>query len=112
MVSYQWHKVLSKEDADKYPLNSITHRNVDGKCIALLRFDDGFFILDNYCPHKGGPLAQGKLDDQGYLVCPWHKYQYNPRTGQSPPDFDDPPAKHYRNELREDGLYVSFPSKD
>ena len=77
-----------------------------------MKLDDNFYVLDNYCPHKGGPLASGSFDDQGFLVCPWHGYQYDPKTGHSPPGYDDPPAKHYQTDLRDDGLYVSFPSKN
>ena len=112
MVSYQWHKIFETNKVQSFKENEITNQMVDGKCIVLMKLDGEFFVLDNYCPHKGGPLASGSFDDQGYLVCPWHKYQYNPKTGQSPPGYDDPPAKHYRTELREDGLYVSFPSAD
>ncbi len=112
MVSYEWYKIFDRKKADIFPSQEITCQIVDNKCIVLMKLDGSFYVLDNYCPHKGGPLAGGSFDKDGFLVCPWHHYQYDPKTGSSPPGFDDPPVKHYKTELRDDGLYVSFPSKD
>jgi nitrite reductase/ring-hydroxylating ferredoxin subunit len=33
------------------------------------------------CPHQGGPLAAAELDGEGRLVCPWHGYRFDLRTG-------------------------------
>ena len=32
------------------------------------------------CPHMGGPLEQGSVDGD-VLVCPWHRFRYDARTG-------------------------------
>ena len=39
-------------------------------------------------PTKGGRSATAQLED-GYLLCPWHTYQYDPVTGKPPPGFVD-----------------------
>lgn len=53
---------------------------VKGKTIALFNVSGTFFAINNICPHKGGPLAKGKL--KGYVVgCPWHDLQFDVRTG-------------------------------
>ena len=36
--------------------------------------------LDNECPHRGGPLAEGMIEE-GKLVCPWHAWAFDPATG-------------------------------
>jgi len=36
--------------------------------------------LDNECPHRGGPLAEGLIED-GKLICPWHAWSFDPATG-------------------------------
>ena len=112
MVTNVWHKIFDKNKAQSYTEKEISCQIVDGKCVVLMKLEGRFYVLDNYCPHKGGPLARGTFDDQGFLVCPWHKYQYDPKTGHSPPGFDDPPVKHYQTEMHDDGLYVSFPSAE
>ncbi|HET8575631.1 MAG TPA: Rieske 2Fe-2S domain-containing protein [Methylomirabilota bacterium] len=60
----------------------------EGERIAIVRFDGALYALSNACPHQNGPLGEGRVRD-GYLECPWHGYQFDPRTGQSPPGFSD-----------------------
>ncbi len=47
-------------------------------CVA--RLNGAIAVLDNECPHHGGPLGQGVLED-GKVVCPWHAYAFDARTG-------------------------------
>jgi len=55
---------------------------VDGKEIALFNVGGTFYALDNECPHRGGPLGEGDLEDC-IVTCPWHAWQYDVRTGES-----------------------------
>ena len=36
--------------------------------------------MDNVCPHRGGPLGQGIIED-GKLICPWHAWAFDAKTG-------------------------------
>ncbi|MBC7803793.1 MAG: Rieske 2Fe-2S domain-containing protein [Candidatus Parcubacteria bacterium] len=74
---------------------------VEGIEIGVFRLGDDFFAWENRCVHMGGPVCQGKIinrveerlapDKQslGYrfsptevnIVCPWHGYEYDIRTG-------------------------------
>lgn len=49
---------------------------------ALLRAAGQVYVLDNNCPHNGGPLAKGELHDCE-LTCPWHGWRWNVATGRS-----------------------------
>ena len=40
----------------------------------------GFFALDNTCPHRGGPLAEGDII-ANEIVCPWHLWGFDVATG-------------------------------
>ena len=61
----------------------------EGRAVCLIHGNDGqWSALDNHCPHQGGPLGDGQLED-GFLICPWHAYQYDPTTGEPPPGFRD-----------------------
>jgi nitrite reductase (NADH) small subunit len=50
-------------------------------CVAVFRTaDDRVFALDNRCPHRGGPLADGLV--HGALVtCPLHGWVISLETG-------------------------------
>ncbi len=59
------------------------------RAVCVVHGEDGTWsALDNRCPHQGGPLGDGQLDD-GWLICPWHAYQYDMVTGEPPPGFRD-----------------------
>lgn len=97
-----WHRVA---DPDEVPEGTARIVAAGGKLIALTRVDGQVGALDNVCPHKGGPLGQGAIEN-GLLVCPWHGREYHPRTGQCE-GYEESVAS-YPVELREDGIYVEI----
>jgi len=51
-----------------------------GKELALFNVDGTYYVMDNMCVHRGGPLGEGDLD--GRLVsCPWHAWRWDVTTG-------------------------------
>lgn len=56
--------------------------NVSGQDIAIFNLNSQFFAVQNACPHRGGPLAEGSLDEEGVVICPWHGYSFDVRTGK------------------------------
>jgi nitrite reductase/ring-hydroxylating ferredoxin subunit len=38
------------------------------------------YVMDNRCPHAGGSLSGGEVQD-GCAVCPWHQWAMNLETG-------------------------------
>lgn len=55
---------------------------MNGVEIALFNVDGNFYAIDNTCPHRGGPLGEGMLDD-GIVTCPWHGWKFNVCTGKN-----------------------------
>ena len=96
----EWHRVLA---ADELPEGRVTTVQAGLKSVALVHFDGKFAALDNHCPHQGGPLGEGSIEN-GLLRCPWHGYDYCPLTGQSP-GFDDE-ATTYALEIRDGEVFV------
>ena len=56
--------------------------------VCLTHYQGKFSALQNKCPHQGGPLGEGSIEN-GMLRCPWHGYDYHPCTGQPPAGFED-----------------------
>ncbi len=51
-----------------------------GRELALFNTGGAFFCVENFCPHKGAPLADGDL--HGHTVaCDWHGWRFDLRTG-------------------------------
>lgn len=55
---------------------------IRGREIAVFRVGERFFALDHRCPHRGGPLALGQIED-GILSCPWHGWRFELDGGRS-----------------------------
>ena len=92
---------------DELPDGRVMVVTVGNDSYALTHVGGVYSLLDNRCPHQGGPLGEGTIE--GCLLrCPWHGYDYDARTGRSPGGFGDGVAT-YAVELREDGVYVAVP---
>ena len=61
---------------------------VAGERVAVFRVDDTLCAVSAVCQHQNGPLGEGCIID-GLITCPWHGYQYEPRTGRSPAPFTE-----------------------
>ncbi len=99
-----WHKVL---DPDELGEGRVTTVTVGRRSLAVTRSAGRYGCLDNACPHQGGPLGEGTIEN-GWLRCPWHGYDYSPHTGEPPEGFSDAPAC-FATEERDDGIYVELP---
>lgn len=91
-------------DSDMVDVGSVTVVQAGHHTVALSRTDDGWGAIANRCPHQGGPLGEGFIEDC-WLICPWHGWEYDPVTGETPGPFDDKVAS-YQVEERADGVYV------
>jgi len=54
---------------------------LDGKTICVANLNGTISAMDNVCLHMGGPLGQGYIVGNK-LVCPWHGWEYDVKTGQ------------------------------
>lgn len=54
--------------------------NVNGKKIALFRWQGNVYALRDHCPHQGAPLSDGFVDD-GCAVCFYHDWKFNLADG-------------------------------
>jgi thiamine pyrophosphate-dependent acetolactate synthase large subunit-like protein/nitrite reductase/ring-hydroxylating ferredoxin subunit len=100
----EWHKVL--ESPAELPEGRVTTVTANHKGICLTHFEGKFSGLDNRCPHQGGPLGEGSIEN-GLLRCPWHGWDFDPCTGQSPGGHDDRIIT-YPIDIREDGVFVGI----
>ena len=44
--------------------------------------DGELFAVSRRCRHQLADLAEGSIDADGCLVCPWHQSRYDVRTGE------------------------------
>lgn len=81
--------------------------HVNGTHLAVFRYGDGFYAVDNRCPHMGYPMSEGSIRD-GVLICHWHHWEFDLKSGGCFLAFGDD-LKAFPVELRDDGnLYVGL----
>ena len=104
MAVQEWHRV---DPADVPGDGRVRSVAIGGRSVALARCGARIGALENRCPHQGGPLGEGSIEN-GWLRCPWHGYDYDPLTGEPPAGFSDG-ATPFEVEERPDGVYVRLP---
>ena len=81
----KWHKVLDNQsDLKEGRVMTVTAGHKD---LCLSHWKGKITALDNKCPHQGGPLGEGSIEN-GQIRCPWHGWDFCPHGGSSG-DFDD-----------------------
>jgi len=98
-----WEKVLEPDELPEGRVRAVTCHLAT---VCMSRFEGEYAALDNKCPHQGGPLGEGSIEN-GWLRCPWHGWDFHPTTGKSPGSFDGGVAT-FPVEVRDDGIYVGF----
>jgi nitrite reductase (NADH) small subunit len=68
---------------DDIPVGEGRAYTVGGEPVAVFRLrDGGLRALSAVCPHRGGPLADGQIDNR-VVVCPLHLNAWDLTTGCS-----------------------------
>jgi thiamine pyrophosphate-dependent acetolactate synthase large subunit-like protein/nitrite reductase/ring-hydroxylating ferredoxin subunit len=98
-----WYRVA---DLDELPEGRVKTVTAGRESIALTRFEGSYAALLNACPHQGGPLGEGSIEN-GWLRCPWHGWDFHPCTGKPPGGYDDG-VPTFPVEVRDDGIYVGL----
>ena len=98
----KWYKVA---DPDEISENSVNAVEAGPRTMALTRLDGQYGAVEGRCPHQGGPLSEGTLEN-GVLRCPWHGWGFNPRTGEASEPHHQGVAA-YDVEIRDDGVHVA-----
>lgn len=79
---------------------------VEGTAYAVFRTESGWAVFEDNCPHAGAPLSEGMWKD-GHVICAWHGWKFDCRTGACSIGRGLPSAKVLA--VREDGgrLWIS-----
>jgi nitrite reductase (NADH) small subunit len=78
MLVKKWVRVTRIENI---PLREGRAIQIAGHDIAVFNLGDRFMAVENKCPHRGGPLADGIVSG-GTVVCPLHAWKVDLENGQ------------------------------
>ena len=78
---------------------------IDGRPIALAKYEGSFYAIDDLCTHDGGDLSEGDVI-KGEIQCPRHGARFSLLTGQATrmPAVED--IKTYKINLENGFVYI------
>ena len=109
--NHTWHKIAESLSEIKFSANGLAEIEINGKMICIAKHNNQLFACTQKCPHAGGILADGYMDAAGNLVCPLHRYKFNPQNGRNV-SGEGYFLKRYQIEEREEGIFISFPEEN
>lgn len=74
----EFHEVCSLGDIADGRAKAV---EIDGLRVAVYRLGDAVFALTAHCPHAGGPMGHGWIEDDE-AVCPLHRWRFRLETGR------------------------------
>jgi NAD(P)H-dependent nitrite reductase small subunit len=74
----QWIKVAEKKDIPDGEAISV---EAGKETVAVFNVGGAYFATSDVCPHAGGPLSDGWVEDQ-QVVCPWHGWAFDLEPGE------------------------------
>ncbi|RAW03555.1 Rieske (2Fe-2S) protein [Pseudochryseolinea flava] len=80
---------------------------VNGKRICLALLDNGFFAVQDACSHNGESLSKGNINYLGEIICPWHNYRFDLRSGKAC-DSSSADLKTYPIKVNETGFFIGI----
>jgi len=86
------------------PDGTARHVKIGKNDIAVVRVGEDVHALSNVCRHAFAPLAEGFVDGS-LLVCPWHGWRYDVRTGTT--DHPNADVRTYPASVRDGEVLVT-----
>ena len=66
----------------RLPVADVPPGSVTGSGGYAVGNNGEYFAVSRRCRHLRADLADGSIDADGCLVCPWHRSKYDVRTGR------------------------------
>ena len=99
----KWYPVA---DINSIPIREGRRVNFKDYEIALFNLGTEFIAIDNRCPHKEGPLADGIVSGKS-VFCPLHNWKISLLTGCALTGGNGH-VKKYHVKTLEDKIYIAF----
>jgi nitrite reductase/ring-hydroxylating ferredoxin subunit len=104
---YTWYKVAQSLEEINFAANGMAIVEINKKSVCVALHNNVLSACSNKCPHAGGHLEEGYLDTLGNIVCPLHRYKFNPGNGRNV-SGEGYFLKTYPIKVEEDGIFIGF----
>jgi len=106
LLLHTWYKI-DELKFSSLEENKLTETTVSVKRIGLLKRGGKIYAFAALCPHAGAPLCAGWIDGLGRIVCPDHKYRFDPANGRNT-SGEGYKLFTYPAEIRDDEVYIGL----
>ena len=99
-----WHSVGTLNELKSQKSKYV---ELSGKELAVFHINGNLFATDNFCPHRGGPLSKGNIEQGPSVRCPLHGWAFDLASGNC---LNMPQAKvgTFPVEVRGEEVFVSL----
>ena len=86
------------------PPGTMIEKQILARKVAVVNDDGHVYGIQSECAHMRASLAKGRVDD-GVVICPWHGWRYDLRSGEclTDPQFS---LRKYEVEIVGDDIYL------
>ena len=77
----EWVRLCAVGDAPQP--GTVGQFEAQGVDVCLANIGGELHAMDNWCPHRRGPLGEGWVEGDR-VVCPWHAWGFEVTTGNCP----------------------------
>ena len=104
---YKWHKIATDITEIVFQENGMQEIEVAGKKICVALSKENLYACAAKCPHAGGAMSAGYIDEIGNIVCPLHRYKFSVENGRNT-SGEGYYLKIYPIEKRENGIFIGI----
>lgn len=80
---------------------------IGSKRICLVLHHDNLLAIEDKCSHNGESLSKGAVNYLGEVICPWHGYRFNLKTGRESSERSRDLATYPVKE-NEEGVFIGL----
>ncbi len=99
-----WHPAVNINSLKE---GAITELEISGKKLCILKKETAVHAFAATCPHSGARLCEGWLDAQSSVVCPLHKYRFDPANGRNT-SGEGYKLKTFAVQIRGENIFINF----
>jgi 3-phenylpropionate/trans-cinnamate dioxygenase ferredoxin subunit len=75
--------------------------------ICLVLHNENILAIEDKCSHNGESLSKGIVNYVGEVICPWHGYRFNLKTGRESAERSRDLVTYPVKE-NEEGVFIGF----
>lgn len=103
---YKWYKIAESENELNFADNNLVQIEVAGKKICIAR-GKNLYACSAKCPHAGGIIAGGVIDNSDIVTCPLHHYKFSLQNGRNV-SGEGYYLKTYPVQVKGDGIFIGI----